>query len=183
MSRVFYSYRYIMMTYKKTIIAISIISMLFAATYATEEFSGGKLTVQPEMNSEAMEAINLTSFRFCDDTLLPENLKSESHLTSRPGQIQQICAMFFNNLETGMNFNIGFTEAKKNEYNAWLCDQKSTDNKFADMIREDITAMKVYIKPHEQLYKKFNITVPKSSTGDILGCITYRIDSSYTHKT
>ena len=169
--------------YKKTIIAMFVISTLSAATYAIEDFSGGKLTVQPEIDSQAMTNINLTSFRFCDDTSLYENLKSESHLISRPGQVQRICAMFFNNLETGMDFYIGFTEAKKNEYNAWICDQKSSDNKFADMIREDVAAMKVFIKPHMQVYKEFNITVPKSSTGDILGCITYRIDSSYTHKT
>ena len=75
------SIRYIMKIYKKIIVAIFVISILFTATYAAEQLSGSRLTAQPEIDKKAMEDINLVSLRFCNDGINPVNLKAQLYLT------------------------------------------------------------------------------------------------------
>ncbi|MEI6774867.1 MAG: hypothetical protein WCL18_09165 [bacterium] len=40
---------------------------------------------------------------------------------------------------------------------------------------EDYT-IKIPIKAHMQIEKIFTVTIPKTSTGDVLGCLAYSID-------
>ena len=172
-----------MKIYKKIIVAIFVISILFTATYAAEQLSGSRLTAQPEIDKKAMEDINLVSLRFCNDGINPVNLKAQLYLTWRPGQIKSICAIFFNNHDTGMNFHLWFAESKKDKNNLLLCDNDSSNNLFISEIREDTKDMKVFVKPHMQIQKTFHIGIPRSNTGNMYWCMTYRLDGSYSHAT
>lgn len=172
-----------MKIYKKTIIAVFVISMLFAATKATEQLTENTLTAQPEIDKKAVADINLVSLRFCNDGTNPENLQAQLYLTWRPGTVNKICAIFFNNHNTGMNFHVWFAESKKNENNILLCDNDNSNNAFITQIRENTTDMNIFVKPHMQTQKTFNIGIPKSSTGNMYWCLTYWLDNSYSRAT
>jgi hypothetical protein len=172
-----------MKLYKRIIIAVFVIGMLFTTTHATEQLSWSRLTAEPEIDKKAMEDINLVSLRFCNDGTNPENLKAQLHLTWRPGQVKNICVMFFNNHDTGMNFHVWFTESKKDENNLLLCDNNDTNNAFISQIRENTTDINVFVKPHMQRQTTFNIGIPRSNTWNIYWCLTYKLDSSYSHAT
>lgn len=168
--------------YKKVLVAICGIFIISTA-YAAEQLSGGQLNVQPEIDKAIVADMNLTSLRFCNDGLNPADLKPKIEISSRPGQLQKICALFFNNLDADMNFYVWFTEATKNKYDERLCDENSSKNSFSKLVREDFAAMKIPVKSHMQSYKNFTLTIPKTRTGDIIGCLTYTIDWSYSKKT
>ena len=66
-----------------------------------------------------------------------------------------------------MNFHLSFSESKKNENNILLCDNDESNNAFISQIREDTTDMNIFVKPHMQIQKTFNIGIPRSSTGNM----------------
>lgn len=169
--------------YKKLIIAAFGLSLVSFGVHAAEQLSGAQLNVQPKIDQKIVEDMNATSLRFCNDGLTETGIKPRLYVTSRPGQIQKVCAMFFNNLEKEMNFYVGFSKATKNKYDERLCDNDTSDNTFSRLVRQDFAAMKIGVKAHEQSYRNFNITVPKNTTGDIIGCLSYTIDGWYTHET
>jgi hypothetical protein len=52
---------------KQMFLVIVTTSTLFSLCYATEQLSGNEITVQPDINKVAMEELNMTSLRFCND--------------------------------------------------------------------------------------------------------------------
>lgn len=172
-----------MNNFKKSIFAIILLTLFGTLSYAAEQISGTQITSQPEIDTGAVAELNLTSARFCNNGLEPTKLLRNLFIDARPGTLQNICALFINKQDTGINLYVGFTEATLTENNTFVCEKENFNNKFADLIREDIATTKLYIKPHMQAYKNFNMAIPKSGTGKINGCMVYRIDSSSSHKT
>jgi hypothetical protein len=130
-----------------------------------------------------MEELNMTSLRFCNDWLNQTGLTSKLHLTGQAGQIKDICVVFFNFNTTWKNFHIAFSEAALTKNKTYVCQQDGTKNKFADLVREDFSSMNILVKPNLQEMRHFHIGIPKSTTGDIVWCMAYRLDNSYSHKT
>lgn len=164
------------------LICISIF-LLSNISLGAEEQLSGKLLVQPEINENVVTDLNWTSMRFCNEWLEPNNLTPKSLITAQAGQIKKFCVMFFNNLEKDMNFYVWFSEAKKNDYNEWYCDEDMTNNNYSKLIREDFSTMKILVKPHTQAYQKFTLAIPETATWSIYGCLSYTIDGWYTHNT
>jgi hypothetical protein len=66
-----------------------------------------------------------------------------------------------------MNFHVSFAESKKNANNILLCDNDNSNNAFISQIREDTTDINLFVKPHMQIQKIFNIGIPRANTGNI----------------
>jgi len=163
-------------------VCASILLVSNVSLWAEEQLSW-KLLVQPEINKNIVTELNGTSMRFCNEGLEGSDLKPKSVFTAQAGQIKKFCVMFFNNLEKDMNMYVWFSEAKKNAYNEWYCDENMTNNNYSKLIREDFSNMKISVKPHTQTYQKFTIAIPKNATWDIYGCLSYTIDGWFTHNT
>lgn len=172
-----------MKNYKKSGMIIFLMMSFFARTYAQDTISGSTVTETAALDQKGMSDMNAVSMRFCNSGITETGIQANLYATTRPGKTQRICAMFFNNMETGTNFHVQFSEAIKNEYNNRLCDQDGKDNDFARLVREDFAEMKISVKPHTQSYRTFNLAIPEDTTGDILGCLGYYLDGSLTQKT
>ncbi len=72
---------------------------------------------------------------------------------------------------------------KNNNNELYVCDQNTSNNKFSKLIRYDLVNTKITIPPKTQKYKKFTISIPKTVTGDIIGCLSYTIDGGYSKNT
>lgn len=169
---------------KKTWLTLSILSIVLLVytvkVYAVENnFTGEQMNI----NKQSMTNINLTSLRFCNQWLDPEKLTSRLYMQSRPWQVQEICTVLFNNLETGTNFYVWFTEATKNNHDEWLCDDDAYENEFSKFIRNNFASKKINVITHKQKQKIFTIGIPKTATGDIIWCLSYAIDGSYSKHT
>jgi len=169
---------------KKIYITLILVSICLTSVYAIEDTSTGtEMNIQPSINKQSIDDINKTSIRFCNQWLDAEKLSPRLYVESRPGQVQEICTVFFNNLETGMNFYVWFTEATKNNHDEWLCDDDTHENEFAKFVRNDFASEIINIPSNKQKQKVFAIGIPKTATWDMIWCLSYAIDGSYTKNT
>lgn len=176
--------------YKIASIAAFLVFLCATGTYAAETGEintgdtndTGHYTQQMELNHEGINDMNKTMMAFCNDGLTQKDLKVQSLLIARPGEVKDFCVMFLNETDTGIIFYPQFSEGVKNEQGIIACRDNGKDNAFSKLVREDFASMKLWIEPHTQLYRSFHLNVPIKATGDIYGCIAYYINGWYTQQ-
>lgn len=169
---------------KKIWLAVFVLSIVLSLytvrVHAAENVFTGE---QMNINKQSIADLNQTSVRFCNQWMDPGKFTPKLYMQSRPGQVQEICTVLFNNLGTGMNFYVWFTEATKNKHNEWLCDDDAYENEFSKFIRDNFVSETVNVTAHKQKQKMYTIGIPKTATGDIIWCLSYAIDGSYSKNT
>lgn len=169
--------------YKKFILlfSVAILSCGFIFSENITEENDAAI-VAPNIDISVADKLNNTSMRFCIDGTEPEKLSRVGKLTSRPWETKDICMVFINNLPTKEDFIVGFSQWQKdNQWNV-TCDQDMSDNDFLKLIRIPEPTRSVTIDSGSNSLSSFKITIPKTYTGNIYGCVAYYMSDSYSKK-
>jgi hypothetical protein len=118
---------------------------------------------------------------FCNDGIGKQNLKKELvWIKKRPWQKQEICMIIWNLAEEKNTITVWFSSWALNQ--AWqpICDQDMwADNNFSKLVYmpkwDNLNNIDISLKPWETSIIKAYIYIPKTYSGDIMGCVSYKI--------
>lgn len=149
----------------------------YAANIVTQ--SGNVVTTSADMSILNDNDISKISIIYCDDDVInniPTNKKFFFHtnVIARPGERKKICVLFVNRWDKETSIDISFVEWIKEKVGeviscSWNQSKNIFENLF-DLRKED---KKLTLPPNSQNLKIFTLDIPKNSTWNMYGCITY----------
>ncbi|MFZ2151050.1 MAG: hypothetical protein WAZ12_01950 [Candidatus Absconditicoccaceae bacterium] len=137
----------------------------------TGELKEAKETLK--LQQDTMEKIERIAYAFCNDGIL----KEKTEITARPGERKEICVTFGNKNPESVNIIFGFPNGTIDKEGRILCDVDLTGNTYIKSLLKGDTKSDFYfdLMPKQQIVKKFYIAIPKTQTGNIYGCGSFKI--------
>jgi len=118
------------------------------------------------------------------DGLENNKLTKELKIETRPGERQEICAVFYNRfLDRGMKVNVWFNQWVKRSDGIISCDENTSNNILANMIQNNTKDYTFILSGNEKLLKKFRLAIPNTATGNIYWCVSYNLPDNYSKST
>jgi hypothetical protein len=159
------------------IISLSITSFSFA-----QNISWGAV-IQEDLGGMQwqMARVGKVKLFFCNDGIAKEKLKKElTWINKRPWQKQDICMIIWNIGETKNTITVWFSSWVLNQAGQRICDQDMwADNNFSKLIympqSDNLNNIEIPLNPWETAVKKAYIYIPKTYSGNLMGCVSYRI--------
>jgi len=154
------------MMYKK-LLALCVIAVWLIFSWWTD-LSHAQTSKEVDMNS--------VWFRFCNDGMSGDQLKSDMVLSVEPWQDKNLCLYFFNVGDKAVDFVYWYSEGKIWKYWEKMCEaDMTTGNNFSKLIP---LANERRVKVSGKSYKTVNemAKIPLGMSGVIYGCIAYKLE-------
>ncbi|MCF7834759.1 hypothetical protein K9M48_01750 [Candidatus Gracilibacteria bacterium] len=106
-----------------------------------------------------------------------DDLETNLVMDAKSGEEKEICLIFANKNLEKVNIILGLTDGRKNEAGAISCNTNLTGKNYLSdlLINKQNSDFVFSLMPNEQILKKFLIRIPKTQTGNIIGCTVFKI--------
>ena len=114
-------------------------------------------------------------FKFCDDGVEQDKLKSDFNILTKPWEKQNVCLLFYNSNPNTLSFTYWFSESIINSANHQLCDSDiGTGNDFSKMFINE--KERIYtLKPWESIVINESFIPPLGMNGAQYWCLAHML--------